>query len=353
MSMLDSRGESGDLQNEDMSKPRGSGADGVAILSDIADKQVAAEDGSVEAGVDGEVSSGGFSVPERHRVVPPPDSGNSPDRGAEVSPGSGADGVAILSDIADRQVAAGEQPVESGPNGKFAGVEPAPDGVTEVRPLEPPAGPVTELPESTDVPRFPSELAERRAERFSSQGFNDLGYEGTCGLASSAEMLSDLTGENFSENDVVRHAAENGLCRTNSSDPADLGGTTVEALRVLQQDAGVHPVSLRDCDLDDLARCVDSGDGVLAAVKAAEYWPSVGIYESESARSAALAQRGTDHVVWVTGVSRNPGTSAVTGFFVNDTGRADGAGVLVSNAEMRRAWEQRGGQVLVARRGAA
>ncbi len=392
MSRLDSRAESGDLLHEDMSKPTGSGADGVAILSDIADR-LAAEGKSVESGADGGGSSGGFSVPERHRVVPSPDSGNSPDTGAEVSPGSGADGVAILSEIGNREPAAGNQPAESGADGKGSSEgfsvperhrvvrppesantpdrgdslddlaygqggnippEMVPEGVFVLRETSlvdaPLVEPITETSGSADVRHFLSDQAARRAEGFAEQGNNDLGYEGTCGLASNAEMLSDLTGENYTEKNVVRYAAANGLCVTDSSDPTELGGTTVETLQVLQQDAGVHSVSLRDCDLDSLAHYVDSGDGVLAAVKAAEYWPPVGIYESEGARSAALAQAGTDHFVWVTGVSRNPGTGAVTGFFVNDTGSADGAGLFVSNAEMGRAWEHRGGEVLVATR---
>lgn len=289
MSRFDLRVDSPDLRDTDTGDKPDSRRDGVAILSDIADRESAGGDRPANSGGDG-VASAGFSVPERHRVVPPP---------------------------------------------------------------EPAGGPDVESSELADERHLLSEQAARRVDGFAEQGQNDLGYDGTCGLASSAEMLSDLTGENFSENDVVRHAAANGLCETDSSDPADLGGTTVESLRVLQRDAGVQSTNLRDCDLDSLARYVDSGDGVVAAVKAAEYWPSVGIYESESARSAALAQRGTDHVVWVTGVSRDPGTGAVTGFFVNDTGRPDGAGLFLSNAEMRSAWEQRGGEVLVARRGTA
>lgn len=238
------------------------------------------------------------------RLDAPVDSRDPRDADMPEQPDSRHDGVAILSDIADR----------------------------------------------VDVRPFPTEQADRRAELFAFQGQNDLGYQGTCGLASSAEMLSDLTGENFTENDVVRHAAANGLCDTDSSDPADLGGTTLEGLRVIHTDAGVQSVSRRDCDLASLARYVESGDGVLAAVKAAECWPPTGISASEAVRSADLAQPGTDHVVWVTGVSRTPDTGAVSGFFINDTGRPDGAGVFLSNEEMGRSWEQRGGELLVARR---
>ena len=464
MSGLDSQPDTRDPRTDGAPESPESHPDGVAILSGIADRELAAGSQPVESGVDGKGSSGGFSVPERHRVVPPPESEGRRDSGAAESPGSHPDGVAILSGIADRELAAGSQPVESGVDGKgssggfsvperhrvvpppdsgntpdrgdslddlaygqggnippemvpeglfvlratslvdaprdqlpappadpvapgpempvpaapdgagsvrsprdgdagdpvsdgsdgeSAGIQPGPGGATDVTPLEPLVEPITETSEPADVRHFLSDQAARRAEGFAKQGQNDLGYGGTCGLASSAEMLSDLTGEKRSENDLVLRAADRGLCVTDSWEPNELGGTTLETLQVLQSEAGVHSVMLRDCDLDGLADFVDSGYGVVAAVKAAEYWPPVGIYESERARLVALAQRGVDHDVWVTGVSRNPDTGAGTGFFVNDTGRRDGAGLFLSNAEMRRAWEQRGGDVLVATRGTA
>ena len=432
MSGLDSQSDWRELDSTDAPEQPGSGSDGIEILSDIADEQDAAQGQPVESSGDAGDSSGGLSIPERHRVQPRPESSDALDReDAAVSPGSGFDGIEILSDIADEQDAAQGQPVESSgdaadssgglsiperhrvvpsvesghsPEGTYSfdadsygqGGSIPPEMVPEdtfvlrtastefvspERAQVPPsdrAVPVTELlpqdPERADVrgfpseqaeQRFPSEQAEQRKEHWYYQGErNDRGYTGTCSLTSTAAVLSDLTGEEVTENRVVNLAADNGWCNTDSPEPTTdspeptrLGATSQFDVwlinRELGRELGTDPLIVQHRDLESLASYVDSGDGVLATVNSAEYWPSDPIQQRNLSLidDNNLGEAGPDHMVWVTGVSRDPENRAVTGFYINDTGLPDGAGLFLSNSEMRRAWEKPGGQLVVVSRG--
>ena len=380
MTAVDSDKDRRDLSDRASGLKPDARPDAISLLRDMSGESWADESGS-GAGLDPD--SGGrarqLRIPERHRVELSPEAIGSRGGGSGASPGTAPDALSILRDLPgdsrDGESGSGGA-LDPGPGapvrelhiperhrvvpssetardldnesltGRHVKASISPDSAPHGQAM----GAAGELPGVVDVRRFPSDQAERRAEGFLEQGNNDRGYDGTCGLASTAQMLSDLTGENYSENDVVNHAAKNELCVTDSSDPAELGGTTVEDVRTIHRDAGVQSFSQRGCDRETLARLVESGDGVIAAVKAAEYWPP-DTDPSEGRVSATLAQGGTDHMVWVTGVSRSPDTSVVTGFYLNDTGRPDGAGLFVSNAEMKRAWEFRGGELLVARRG--
>ena len=314
MGGIDSRTDSQDLPDTGSARSPDSGRDGVAILDDVLDGGGDASSGRVvdSDGAAGD-SSGGFSVPERHRVEPRPESADEWDKDSW----SGGEWI----------------PPEFVPEGTFVLRE------TAESPLLP--------DQAGDAQRFPSEQADRRAEGFARQGKNDLDYRGTCSLASSAEMLSDLTGERVTENAMVNFAVSEKLCETDSSDATRLGASDIESVKTMQRGLVGDAFCMYDCDTEDLAHLVDSGDGVCAAVKAAECWPDEA-YPSQDRQAIERAHKGTDHMVWVTGVSRDPTTQLVTGFYVNDTGRDDGARRFLSSAEMKRAWENRGGQVVVA-----
>ena len=343
--------------------------DALEILSGIADRQRDTTPGQApESSRDAAGAPEGFSVPQRHRVEPNPLpdglwDGDTSRGGDRSPPESTPDNVFVLPDPEPIHIPPAESPSPS-PDRSMPIIPEAEPQHDDREPATPsldaeevvPAPPAealfdatTELP-AADVRRFPSDQAEQRAERFFPQGHNDRGYLGTCGLASSAQMISDLTGEDLTENDVVEYAATERWCETTSSDPTELGAIDMRSLSEVHREIGVDSYRLRDADVEQVADFVESGDGVLAAVNSAEYWPS-DAFGSESDRSRTLAHPGTDHVVWVTGVSRDPGTGLLTGFYVNDTGRSVGAGTFLSTAEMRRAWEQRGGDVLVSPRG--
>jgi hypothetical protein len=197
---------------------------------------------------------------------------------------------------------------------------------------------------------FPSDQAEARAQYWHPQGNQFRNYEGTCGLASSAEMMSDQSDRRLTEADVARHAAENGLCTTEADtlNPQELGGTTPESLAVLHSDFGFESHVEAGSDQADLASAVDRGDGVIAAVNCADYWPDEA-FESPGSREAHRDSEQHNHAVWVTGVSRSP-EGEITGFYVNDTGISDGAGRFVDSNDWARAWQARGGVMVTARR---
>ena len=98
------------------------------------------------------------------------------------------------------------------------------------------------------------------------QGMNLYGFGGTCGLVSCEDVLRQFE-KDVTENDVVRHAIEAGLC-TITDDPADCGGTTlVDQARILT-DGGVAAHPEVGCSPSDLSRWVMEGRGVILAVNA-------------------------------------------------------------------------------------
>jgi hypothetical protein len=165
------------------------------------------------------------------------------------------------------------------------------------------------------------------------QGDNDLGYKGTCGLCSCEDVLKQC-GQDVTENDMVKHASENGLCETNGP-PEQCGGTTVLDQTQVLQDHGVaaHPEVM---NVDALADQVEQGKGIIVEANAGVLWNDANYFE----------QGDANHAVVVTGVARDSQTNAVAGFYINDSGTGD-AGKFVDKATMSQAWEQTGGLTVV------
>lgn len=197
---------------------------------------------------------------------------------------------------------------------------------------------------------YPSEQAAARVDYWHPQGNQYRNYEGTCGLAASAGMMSEQSGRAVSEAEVTRHAAEHGLCTTEADtlNPRRLGGTTPQSLAVVHTDFGLDSREEPRQNQADLATAVERGDGVIAAVNCADYWPD-DAFESPQSREAHRTSEQHNHAVWVTGVSRSP-EGEITGFYVNDTGLDDGAGKFVGANDWARAWQARGGVMVTARR---
>ena len=142
------------------------------------------------------------------------------------------------------------------------------------------------------------------------QGANGLGFDGTCGLVSCEDVLRQF-GLDVTEDDVVRHAAANGLCNVWGK-PADCGGTRPGDQARILTDAGVPAHPEYGADLHQLLGWVEEGRGVILEVNAGILWNDANAFEQGQA----------NHAVTLTGAAVSPDTGELFGFYLNDSGRA-------------------------------
>jgi hypothetical protein len=167
------------------------------------------------------------------------------------------------------------------------------------------------------------------------QGENQYGFQEDCGLMSSSDVLNQF-GIHATENDVVEHAAANGECDVDSSDPSESGATTPAEQAQILSDYQLPAHLETGQSLDSLATTIGQGHGAIVEVNAGYLW-----------QDPNYVQNGQpNHAVSVTGVARDPATGQVQGFYVNDSG--DGkSGEFVPAAVMTRAWADAGGNAVV------
>lgn len=166
------------------------------------------------------------------------------------------------------------------------------------------------------------------------QGDNDLGLQGDCGLVSIQDVLNQL-GIPASESDVVDHAAQNGECQI-TDDPTQSGGTTVDGQVQILNDFGVPARATQIGSLEELAQNVEDGRPTIIEANAGVLWNDATYYDNG----------GANHAVTVTGVSRDPVTGEIQGFYVNDSGNGI-AGEYIDANGMTQGWLDTGGQAVV------
>lgn len=166
------------------------------------------------------------------------------------------------------------------------------------------------------------------------QGDNPYGFQGTCGLCSCAGVLREF-GIPVTEADVVRHAVAHGECVVDA-DPAESGGTTPDMQVRLLGDYGIPAHVERMDSLEELASGIEQGRGTIIGANAGVLWDDATYYEYGQA----------NHAVQVTGVSRDPMTGAIQGFYINDTGTGAG-GHFVDAETVDLAWLDAGGTAVV------
>lgn len=197
----------------------------------------------------------------------------------------------------------------------------------------------TESPGSAEI-RVPGQLQdagvvkvngspEKLKELNHLQGQNDLGYQGTCGLVATEQVMK-ANGLDVNENDVVFDAAQNGLCDTDST-PENNGGTSPGRISKILEGAGIPNHVESEKTMADLNQRVKDGKGVIAAVNAGELWEDPTYYGNGEA----------NHAVLVTGSAENE-QGGLLGFFINDSGTNE-SGKFVDTKKMLAAWEQTGG----------
>lgn len=163
------------------------------------------------------------------------------------------------------------------------------------------------------------------------QGQNEFGYQGTCGLTSSAEVLNEF-GIPMTENDVVRYAVEHGLCEVTPGSPESSGGTTVADQAQILTDIGVPSHIETGHSLEELAAEIRDGHGVIIEVNAGELWGEPAYYDTG----------GPNHAITVTGVAVNPDTGMVEGVYINDSGTGDSGRFVPAEHAALQGWLSNG-----------
>lgn len=148
------------------------------------------------------------------------------------------------------------------------------------------------------------------------------GFDGACGPASIAQLLSLYTGEDVSRLEVIEAVTAQGEWTPTSEGQAP--GMVDTAMADVLDSYGLEADVLHNLTVDDLSGYLADGHGILVTVDASEYWsPLLG--EGDHAIT---------HVVTVTGIDEQAGI-----VYLNDTGWPDGAAMEVPLDEFENAWE--------------
>ena len=158
----------------------------------------------------------------------------------------------------------------------------------------------------------PFELAENLSF---TQGNNELGFHGDCGLASIAN-LGVMAGKELSENDVALLADREGLCANEFFLPAEIrggvdDGDILALMSRLDMPAHVESASEAGGSPEAIASQVETGHLVTIGLNAGLFWNDPAYVDLGQA----------NHQVCITGVCRDADTGKLAGFFICDTGR--------------------------------
>lgn len=167
------------------------------------------------------------------------------------------------------------------------------------------------------------------------QGDNNYGFQGTCGLCSTQDILNQF-GVPVSENDVVHYASDHHLCTTDGTDNAMKGGTYDWQQAQILNDYGVPAHVETGGQLEDLDAAILEGRGVIIEVNAGILWNDSRYYDTGQ----------SNHAIVVTGIARDPETGMTEGYYVNDSGSGQ-AGNYVDVDTMDSMWIGTGGNYVI------
>lgn len=146
------------------------------------------------------------------------------------------------------------------------------------------------------------------------QGQARSDYQGTCGLASSANVLRQLTGAKATEEELINRALELGACREPDGVRTG-GGTSNSDILQIMKSYDLNPAPVYDLTLSEVADCLDHGGSLMMSV--------IARYIGENSTIPDIVRGGkrdTDHWVTVTGVRRNQFSGDISGVYIQDTG---------------------------------
>ena len=118
-------------------------------------------------------------------------------------------------------------------------------------------------------------------------------------------------GKGVTEDDIVKHAVDRGLCDVKSN-PFDSGGTNPTRMSQILNDFGVA-ANTDSLAPDELANHLERGHLAIAAVNCGRLWDDTRFEDGGR----------LNHAVTVIGFARDSRSGRLEGFYINDSGGGD------------------------------
>jgi hypothetical protein len=158
-------------------------------------------------------------------------------------------------------------------------------------------------------------------------------HEDTCAVVSQEFILDELTGQDFTEEQLRQEAYENGWYNPGSGTPMECMGNLLEA-------HGIDVERRSGCTLDDLSEQLAQGQHVIVGLDAEEVW-NPGIDDDDLlCEFVGMPEQGANHAVQVIGIDYSDPDNPMV--ILNDPGSGNGQGLMVPADQFVDAWEDSG-----------
>jgi len=161
-------------------------------------------------------------------------------------------------------------------------------------------------------------FAESQTILISKQGRADERYQGTCGLASTSNVLRQFDLGDTTEGEVLERALKLGACKIDN-DRRVAGATNNNQILQIMGSYGLKAAKVPELTIQNIAECMDKGGAMMMSVRSC-YIQDAYTQEGKKIPTKIGGKKRTDHWVTVTGVKKNRYTGEISGIFIQDTG---------------------------------
>lgn len=159
----------------------------------------------------------------------------------------------------------------------------------------------------------------------------------SCALVSQEFVLEELTGREYTEEQIIEIAEENGWYDGNGTAPMDVG-------KVLEHE-GIEVERSWDSDISDIEDALENDECVIVGLDSDEIWTE-DTDNLDLEDVYGIPGSGADHAVQVIGVDKSDPNNPIV--ILNDPGHPGGCGLAVPLSEFKDAWEDSGNFVCIA-----
>jgi hypothetical protein len=155
----------------------------------------------------------------------------------------------------------------------------------------------------------------------------------TCAVVSQEFILDELTGQDFTEEQLRQEAYENGWYNPGSGTPREFVGNLLEA-------HGIDVERRSGCTLEDLSEQLAQGQNVIVGLDAGEVL-NPGIDDDDLlCEFVGIPEQGANHAVQVIGIDYSDPNNPMV--ILNDPGHSQGQGFRIPADQFVDAWEDSG-----------
>jgi Peptidase_C39 like family len=155
-------------------------------------------------------------------------------------------------------------------------------------------------------------------------------HDDTCAVVSQEYILEELTGEEFSEEELRQEAIDKGYYIPG-------GGTPCDDVGKLLEDHGIEVERTEGNTLEDLREKLEQGEKVIVGVDSDEIWYPNQSGEEDLNEHGNIPGQDANHAVQVIGIDYSDPDNPVV--ILNDPGSPDGQGRRIPADEFMDAWE--------------